>query len=787
MLKPQEIIENLEKIKIVHSKSRRRSYAEFLKLLMKVDSSRLIYTPMLKLANEYNSEEELKEYLKKHLNRELARSHEILALVCMLPPKEVRFHALEALRLSNYNTSKLNPRITMELKSSSFNLHGSSELKINMPYNFSQDYKDIKNILVIAENGTDLTLLNDNLPDNVKITLIAADRDIGTNNAGNLLKTKYPDIKILNNTNGDFESYSPEDIEICRNAREISADIVKDIYKQFNKYKINKDYRIYQEELALRLEDRIYPNLRDAFIMNMNISGNYDAYFIVHSSNTYFKEAVKFFEAKNKPVFVCSSSRSISLRVNFQNFLNKQDERDKFKLYNLMSRHLEPQKMSKEDFNIENYPDLVKSKVYPEKESILVVGSTSKRYESACSELFNVSFKEDDTHVILTNSSKDVMQYYDEKIEEMAKDSNNTISVHHEPYRYDMIDLLDKRIHWSYNLFHEYIPKLLKKKFGKRLNLLSVAPLMLSIEHFIIRDLPSFFEYFVYMDNLFATNKIKFVIAIPGRDPKVGMTIKRANKENISTLDVQAFFLSEHPRYRTSIADKVCVIDTDAKYLYTNHFKVREDKVYLAGSIPIDINVAKLNKYKVEAIKKDLKIKENKRVITFATQPWNYDVFEDSFQIMLDTYKDDKDVVLILKFHPNDSSFFEQKLNSMAKKSGMDVIFNRDKDIFEIIKVSDAFITVFSNVGLEAAISGLPVVSANINNDKLPVNLAEKGVAVEAKNRKELKNLLEKLRTEEGTEYIVEAQSRFKEENSQMYSLDTSKRIVELGYKISGR
>jgi glycosyltransferase involved in cell wall biosynthesis len=777
------INKHIARINQVYQGSRKRAYNAFIELIEKIDDSKLIYTPLARLTNEFVAQHDFYAHFEKYSNKDSIRYHEVKAIYVSKNLYDIRHHCLEVLRRSNFDLSNVNSRIRNELIATSFNLIGCDEFSFSMPYEIDRNY-NFKKVLIFAEMGADLNLLLNNIPGKYEVTLVVNDKDLSDKKLIADLKRKFKSVTIKNNTLGDFESYSKEDIKICKDAKNLSTEIVSDILKMMKKTGVDRNFFKYKEDIAIRLEDRMYPSLRNSFSTKDSLKGDFDAYFVVHSNNFVFQEILDFFKKTSKPVFCCSSARSGSSRSHYIEILEKQNELTMFKLYNTMIKDykvidLKSYKLGrKEDAN----PPAQNS---DKKDSILIVSTTSHRYQNASFELIRESAKENRTYNLLINSSTAAREIFLSAYNSLDEKLLSNITNVFEEYTYDIKKLKSEEVSWSLSIFDKYLQKLVKKKIKKKYNLIFVTPTYAVIEQFIIREFPTFLTYHYFLDDLFNTRKFEFLISIPGRDPKISIAIKKARERGIKSLDIQAFFLSNHPRYKASIADKMCVIDSEARDLYLNHFKLPAERIFMAGSIPIDINVQKLKKYKKSETKKHLGIDRNKRIITFATQPWNYEIFEETFKVILKTYNNNDNIQILFKFHPQDGALFEQKMRALATESEANVVFNRESDIFEVIRVSDGFITIFSNVGLEASISGLPVISANITNNKLPISLGDKGVAVEAKNPGDFKKYLLMLETKEGANQILAKHGKYREENPQMFSLDSAKRIIELGFEIS--
>jgi glycosyltransferase involved in cell wall biosynthesis len=782
-----QIESETKRIVALHRRNKPLSYENFLSLAFSVPSESLDRVPFLSLAKRLNEDGALVSFIASSDAARKPRYHELLAIIGGLPPSQVREHAIQAVRLSGGKPKLLNRRIRKELRATSFNKIGFGMARIRLPEDFER--KGIKRVLVAAELGADLRILEKSLPAHLDVTLVANDQDLLKGGAGKALAEYFPLLAVKGNGLGDFETHSPLDLRICDDVKRLSTEIVDDFLQIMTGHGAPESFMKHRQAIQVRLEDRLYPGFRNCAVTEKAMRGDYDAYFIIHATGSVFSEIAEFFGRKRKPVYACTAAASAGTRLGFiKNVLkHKPRDIDKFKLYRNLAKQREaaPQEQeSRAGLGFAAFREIIDAKPMPVGPVSVFALATSRRYLQSGMELIKRASDIGGVYGIMPVSSASVKQQAEAEIEKLDKETRIRSTFYFDDYICTNAEM-QGWARWGFDLFDKYAQRIVRKNIKEKYGLFFVGPTYQVIEQFLIREVPKFLEYHYFLEKLFNENPVRFVVVLPGRDPKIKMAMTKAQENGVKVIDVQIFLFSNHPRYLPTPADKMCVIDEETRNLYIDHFKTPPERVYKAGSIPIDANMLKLLGYDREAIRGALRIGRDKRVIAFATQPWNYPLLKRVFRIMLDEYRSRDDVQIIVKYHPSDTAGFKQDLTEIARAEGAAVVFNSDRDIFEIIRVSDAFVTFFSNVGLEAAISGLPVVAVNIEGDDMPVKLEEIGVAVEARDEASFRQLLRDLTDEEGRRRITAMQEGHRAREPQLYTQDTAKRIIDLACEIS--
>lgn len=768
-----------------------KAIEKFYEICTQLKFNQINSTTIIRVANNLNKNRGLTNYVSEQIKKnETHRAHEIAALLCDLPIHKINQHIKRAIQIKPRGY-RLCTRLMNELEIFSFKEITNSD---TAPLVNDKPQKDSsKKTAVLFEKGCDLKLISGVVPNASNVTIIADESDIGHEDNKEYLKQEFGKCQIKGYKDENIDCYSGEATEAFEISERISKDVVEEIGKVLQGLDCYEFYKKLKNTFSLRLEDRLYPHVRHSLrVKELVTKYDYDRYFLITGSEGYFFEIAEYLKSKNKEVFITCSSKSVPFRLSFFQRIKQHYEFPYSKISKLFERKYKASAVTNEDINAYIYR---KNRTRPKlkKNSILIIGSLhSSNYGYASTDLILEALEKDNVHFIFTNVPIKFYDEYDNKVSSLYKNRfyKKKFSHHLQTYYTAPLDLFNNGYLWSRNIFAALVPILAKKDYFTEEYNFYKHQVSSVIESFIIRELPSFFDLYQYGKELLDSGMIKFIITTPGREPQSRSLLHLARERNIFSMDVQAIFHSKHPRYKLSIADIMCVIDSDAYNLYKTHFNTKDENLYLAGSIVIDRSLKKIHTHDTSAIKNALGIQHGKTVITLGTQPWKYEIFEKIFDLILEEYFDNADIHLVVKLHPNDSAIFEDNIAKKIKEavgSKLTITINQDMDIFKVINASDALITIFSNIGLEAALSGIPVVSANIGNDVLPISLGDKNVALECKNIKEFKKALKQLSTSQGRQSIMSIQENYGRSNPQMYTKDTAKRIIELGLgKING-
>lgn len=232
-----------------------------------------------------------------------------------------------------------------------------------------------------------------------------------------------------------------------------------------------------------------------------------------------------------------------------------------------------------------------------------------------------------------------------------------------------------------------------------------------------------------------------YVLVSPGWTPAHRVVIAVARRLGIATIDVQALMVRRIPRYKRPNAKWCAVLDAAQQQLYEDHFGIDAEKIIQTGYVGLDVVRERLAALNIAQFRSGLGITDpGARVVLQATQPEPIDRHLPILEALLEALEDLDNRHLIVKLHPAEGPQRMRAYEDLARSRGAEswarVI--RGEDIYSLIHISDLVVTRFSNVGIEAAALGRPVIAANLVADAWPIHLGELGVAVAANDRMSL-------------------------------------------------
>jgi hypothetical protein len=252
-----------------------------------------------------------------------------------------------------------------------------------------------------------------------------------------------------------------------------------------------------------------------------------------------------------------------------------------------------------------------------------------------------------------------------------------------------------------------------------------------ALNQFGIQTMTSLYYYRLF-DRLFKERRPHAILASPSRPVEARAAILAGRKHGITSFDLQGGTLFKTRRFWKTEADYLLCSDALSKTIYHEFYSLEEERVLLVGSPRLDHNVAKY--------KKLTKIKDHsKKRIFLALQPLSSDNNLKMVNVCLEAIKDMKDTELTVGFHPRDND--ANKKNVINNAQGKFNLVKRDSS--EELMEHDICITYYSFMGVEAFAMGCKLISLNVlEHKKWPYRLRDLGIAKEAYNARELKELI---------------------------------------------
>jgi hypothetical protein len=181
------------------------------------------------------------------------------------------------------------------------------------------------------------------------------------------------------------------------------------------------------------------------------------------------------------------------------------------------------------------------------------------------------------------------------------------------------------------------------------------------------------------------------------------------------------------------IPDLTLVYGVKYKKLLTENSFYPKDKVIVTGQPRYDLinNSSKL--YSKDEYKNKYRINSGKKIVLWTTECAALSDSENNknFLTIFKTFKELKDVVLIIKLHPADVNKYKNIINEYMDKYKVNAIIPpKNSDTYEHIFNSDLVITKGSTTGLEAVAMEKPLIILNLSPYPDPVDHVKNGVAL---------------------------------------------------------
>lgn len=295
-------------------------------------------------------------------------------------------------------------------------------------------------------------------------------------------------------------------------------------------------------------------------------------------------------------------------------------------------------------------------------------------------------------------------------------------------------------------------------------------------------QLPTAVHFARQLRNDFANGGYSGVITSPGRLSTARLITVLAREQGVPVLDVQAVFSSTHPRYLRSLANAYLTINNEQNDMYVRMFGLQDQTVQRVGSLMVHQGMQRFDEYDREQIRRELKISEETKLIVFASQNGIQRTNSASIQALLEALKPFTKYKLLIKCHPKENAAIVARYVAIIKEHSAGdmakVIVNHD--IYAILSAADLVVTQFSNVGLEAAAVGKPVLAMNILDEVYTVDLAQMGVCKEITGQEELNDTLKKfLADPQFGERLLTFQNAYFKKNPEIRDGDPLERIVD--------
>lgn len=289
-----------------------------------------------------------------------------------------------------------------------------------------------------------------------------------------------------------------------------------------------------------------------------------------------------------------------------------------------------------------------------------------------------------------------------------------------------------------------------------------------SLPMFIRETLPGLYSQIQSFENFFSRRERSVVVACPGRTSEASIVEQAARSRNIGSIDVMNAYMSRGYTYTKPDADYSTSIDSWSTALLSNHFGYPEERILQIGAPRFD----------------QVPIRNNSQgsgSIVIATQP-SERAHMSRVISELAVLRTEEPLTFIVKLHPRESSDDEDAYRAAigTNPGGNHFEFTRHRDIHEVLLDAQLLITLFSNVGIEAAIMDLPVIVAKLDYGPMPLPLDEFGIGVTAHTPDELREMVTSLLfSEDYRSHVERYRRKYLDENPAMDERSSAASLIE--------
>lgn len=240
----------------------------------------------------------------------------------------------------------------------------------------------------------------------------------------------------------------------------------------------------------------------------------------------------------------------------------------------------------------------------------------------------------------------------------------------------------------------------------------------------------------LFLTEYLRTTPPKCVVTLPGRMISARSATLIARSMGLPVIDLQAFYISEHPRYYYSLADTYLGITTDQVEIYRKKTPPPTQSIHTVGSIMISEQIRGAADTTYESAREMFGVPSGAKLIVYAAQNAQGADGDDAVTAVVRAHLQLPGTQLIVKLHPktpeHDALEITRKISLITTADTVRV--TKEGDLYRMMRAADLVLTQFSNVGLEAAVLGLPVISVNFSGKDYIVDPFRIGIAERAES-----------------------------------------------------
>lgn len=256
--------------------------------------------------------------------------------------------------------------------------------------------------------------------------------------------------------------------------------------------------------------------------------------------------------------------------------------------------------------------------------------------------------------------------------------------------------------------------------------------------------------------------------------------------KNIATIDPHVFTHANSARQLATRTKYLGVIDSEQEDFFVKHWGTRRDNMirigYLRNSLPDKVKTETKAKTKTTVSGALGKWVNGRKVILVATQPGPIAFGTDMLDCLFQESSMLPDHAIIVKMHPREKNEDESNYNrhiAVHEMAHACCVVRADVDIYELLPASSLLVTRTSNVGLEAAILGIPVLRYLANDQFLAPAFLQLPYALNTQTHAEaIVGIRSLLREHEAKNALALKQEQYLSKNPALYHMDGCSRLA---------
>jgi len=261
-----------------------------------------------------------------------------------------------------------------------------------------------------------------------------------------------------------------------------------------------------------------------------------------------------------------------------------------------------------------------------------------------------------------------------------------------------------------------------------------------------------------------------------------------ARRQGIPSLTVQAALSSDHAFLRPTYAEVAAVVNRFSARVFENRGGVRAEQVVVTGLPRWDELVNTDWRPRAGKVRQQLGVSPGERLVCFATQWIPLSHTKRMLRALLRGAASVTEARLVVKVHPAEPVGKYEDLLKQLPTDGLSPLVVRDIDFFALLSTCDLLITSFSNVAMEAAILGRPVLITNLSGEPDPLPYVEDGLALGAYSEEEIERRVRALLCDSETKERLKAtQAQYRKREPELFDGKAAERVVELVKQLSKR